>query len=104
MLRWSAGVTRLDKIKNEYVRGSYGITPIVHKLQEKRLCLCGHVIRRPADHMVREALDIPTTKRGRGRPPDTWLTTVHNDLKLNNINAETAQKRLEWSNWEESRP
>ncbi|XP_039755304.1 uncharacterized protein LOC120630225 [Pararge aegeria] len=31
MLRWSAGVTRLDKIKNEYVRGSYGITPIVHK-------------------------------------------------------------------------
>ncbi|CAH2239875.1 jg4560 [Pararge aegeria aegeria] len=46
--------------------------------------------------MVRVALDIPTTKRGRRRPPATWLTTVQNDLKLNNINAETAQNRLEW--------
>ncbi|CAH2268542.1 jg2230 [Pararge aegeria aegeria] len=96
MLRWSAGVTRLNKIKNEYVRGSYGITPIVHKLQEKRLRWYGHVIRRPADHMVRVALDIPTTKRGRGRPPATWLTTVQNDLKLNDINAETVKNRLEW--------
>ncbi|XP_063372213.1 uncharacterized protein LOC134660405 [Cydia amplana] len=96
ILRWSAGVTRRDRIRNEYVRGSFKIAPIEEKLKEKRLRWYGHVLRRPSDHMVRVALDLPMTKRGRGRRPATWLTTVQNDLKNTNIDAGTAQNRPVW--------
>ncbi|XP_075990249.1 uncharacterized protein LOC142985892 [Anticarsia gemmatalis] len=34
MLRWMCGVTRLDKIGNEYVRGSLGVRDIADKIQE----------------------------------------------------------------------
>lgn len=37
MLRWMCGVTRLDKIRNEYVRGSLGVRDIADKMQESRL-------------------------------------------------------------------
>ncbi|XP_049884352.1 uncharacterized protein LOC126379585 [Pectinophora gossypiella] len=97
MLRWSAGVTLLDKIRNEYIRGSYKIAPIVDKLQEKRMRWYGHVMRRPEDHIVRTALNIPTSKRGRGRPPATWLTTVQKDLKQY-LDAKLAQNRPTYRN------
>ncbi|XP_063625257.1 uncharacterized protein LOC134796993 [Cydia splendana] len=96
MLRWSAGVTMMDKIRNVYIRGSFKVAPITEKLTEKRLRWYGHVQRRPVDYMVKVALDIPTTKRGRGRPPATWLTTVQRDLKDLNIDADLALNRAEW--------
>ncbi|XP_061723009.1 uncharacterized protein LOC133529328 [Cydia pomonella] len=96
MLRWPAGVTRLDKIRNEYIRGSFKIAPIVEKVQEKRLRWYGHILRRPEDHMMRVALDIPSTKHGRGKPSATWLTTVQKDLKQANMNPDIAQNLPEW--------
>ncbi|KAI5632472.1 hypothetical protein NE865_14820 [Phthorimaea operculella] len=66
------------------------------KVKERRLRWYRHVLRRPEDHMVRAALNIPTTTRRRGRPPATWLTTVQKDLKETNIDAETAQDREKW--------
>ncbi|KOB78676.1 hypothetical protein OBRU01_02040 [Operophtera brumata] len=49
---------------------------IADKVKERRLRWYGHVQRRPVDHMVKLALDLPTINRGRGRPPSTWLTTA----------------------------
>lgn len=37
MLRWSAGTTLLDKIRNEYIRGSFKVAPIMDKIKERRL-------------------------------------------------------------------
>ncbi|XP_048001352.1 protein CBFA2T1 [Leguminivora glycinivorella] len=37
MLRWMCGVTRLDRIRNEHIRGSLGIRDVADKLQESRL-------------------------------------------------------------------
>jgi hypothetical protein len=34
MLRWMSGVTKEDRIKNEYVRGSTGVASIVDKMRE----------------------------------------------------------------------
>uniref|UniRef100_A0A2A4JTH5 Reverse transcriptase domain-containing protein n=1 Tax=Heliothis virescens TaxID=7102 RepID=A0A2A4JTH5_HELVI len=96
MLRWSAGVTLLDKVRNTHIRGSYKIAPIAEKVQERRLQWYGHVLRRPEDHMVRVALDLPTTSRRRGRPPATWLTTVQKDLKEMNVDVAIAQDRPRW--------
>ncbi|XP_047988405.1 uncharacterized protein LOC125228012 [Leguminivora glycinivorella] len=96
MLRWSAGVTMMDKIKNVYIRGSFKVAPITEKLTEKRLRWYGHVQRRPENYMVKVALEIPTRKRGPGRRPPTWLTTVQRDLKDHNIDADLALNRAEW--------
>lgn len=46
MLRWMSGVTKEDKIRNEYVmRGSIGIASIVDKMEENRLRWFARVMR-----------------------------------------------------------
>jgi len=37
MLRWMKGVTREDRIRNEYVRGSIRVILIVDNMMENRL-------------------------------------------------------------------
>jgi len=37
MLRRMSGMTREDRIKNEYIKGSVGVAPIVDKFRENRL-------------------------------------------------------------------
>ncbi|VDP08946.1 unnamed protein product [Heligmosomoides polygyrus] len=37
MLRWTAGVTRLDRVRNDTIRQSFGVVPIADKLREARL-------------------------------------------------------------------
>lgn len=86
----------LDRIRNQYIRGSFKVAQIADKVVEKRLRWYGHVQRRPEDHMVKLALQIPKTKRKRGRLPATWLTTVQKDLKTFDIDANLALNRAEW--------
>ena len=40
------GVTRRDRIRNEYIRGTAKVTEISKKIQESRLRLYGHLKRR----------------------------------------------------------
>ena len=53
MLRWMSGVTREDKIRNKYIRGSIGVASIVDKMRENRLRWLGHVLRREETEAVR---------------------------------------------------
>ncbi|KAK3551343.1 hypothetical protein QTP70_015024, partial [Hemibagrus guttatus] len=46
MLRFSLGVTRLDRIRNEYIRGTAHVGRLVDKVRETRLRWFGHVHRR----------------------------------------------------------
>ena len=46
MLRWMSGVTKLDRIKNERIRGTTKVGEISKKVQESRLKWYGHVLRR----------------------------------------------------------
>ena len=44
-LRWMSGVTKLDRIRNERIRGTTKLGEISKKLQESRLKWYGHVLR-----------------------------------------------------------
>ncbi|VDP39930.1 unnamed protein product, partial [Heligmosomoides polygyrus] len=37
MLRWTAGVTRMDRIRNDAIRQKFGVAPIADKMREARL-------------------------------------------------------------------
>ena len=50
MVRWALGVTRKDKIRNEYVRGTAKIAKLGEKLRNVRLRWYGHVKRREEDY------------------------------------------------------
>ncbi|KAK3513982.1 hypothetical protein QTP70_000824 [Hemibagrus guttatus] len=50
MLRFSLGVTRLDRIRNEYIRGTAHVGRLGDKVREARLRWFGHVQRRQNAH------------------------------------------------------
>ncbi|KAK3520961.1 hypothetical protein QTP86_034717 [Hemibagrus guttatus] len=52
MLRFSLGVTRLDRIRNEYIRGTAHVGRLGDKVREARLRWFGHVQRRENVHSI----------------------------------------------------
>ena len=69
MLRWMSGVTKLDRIRNERIRGTTKVGEISKKVQESRLKWYGHVLRREDEYVGKRvmAMEVPG-KRRRGRP------------------------------------
>ncbi|KAK3558182.1 hypothetical protein QTP86_012373 [Hemibagrus guttatus] len=51
MLRFSLGVTRLDRIRNEYIRGTAHVGGLGDKVRETRLRWFGHVQRRESEYV-----------------------------------------------------
>ena len=58
MVRWVLGVTRKDKIRNEYVRGTVKIAKQGDKLWNARLCLYGHVKRRKEGYVGKRMMGM----------------------------------------------
>ena len=46
MLRWMSGITKLDRIRKERIRGTTKVGEISKKVQESRLKWYGHLMRR----------------------------------------------------------
>ena len=68
MVRWALGVTRKDKIRNEYVRGTAKISKLGDKLWNARLCWYGHV-KRGEDYVGKRMMEMAVPgRRKRGRP------------------------------------
>ena len=95
-----SGKTRKDKIRNEFIRGSLGVTPIGDKMRESRLRWFGHVQRRPMTAPVRrsETIQVEGARRNRGRPKLTWVEVVKRDMAACNLIADKALNRAEWRN------
>ncbi|KAK3523839.1 hypothetical protein QTP70_010451 [Hemibagrus guttatus] len=72
MLRFSLGVTRLDRIRNEYIRGTAHVGRLGDKVREARLRWFGHVQRRETNSLLN--LSIPRWNVGSG--PDTMILVV----------------------------
>ncbi|XGW10232.1 hypothetical protein V3C99_012037 [Haemonchus contortus] len=97
MLRWTAGVTRLDRISNDAIRERFGVAPIVDKMREARLRWYGHVLRADEGSVRKIGLNLDVSgRRPRGRPKQRWLDTLHEDLKTVNIHPDQAFNREKW--------
>ncbi|KAJ8724185.1 hypothetical protein PYW07_008165 [Mythimna separata] len=53
MLRWMCGVTRMDKVRNECIRGSLKVAPVTEKLEGNRLPWYGYVKRRDKTYVTK---------------------------------------------------
>ena len=56
MLRWMSGVTKLDRIRNERIRGTTKVGEISEKVQESRLKWYGHVLRREDQYVGKRVM------------------------------------------------
>ncbi|VDP08057.1 unnamed protein product [Heligmosomoides polygyrus] len=97
MLRWMAGVTRLDRIRNEAIRQKFGVVPIADQMREARLRWYGHVLRGKEDSVRKIGLNfVGSGKRPRGRPKQRWADTLHKDFKVAGVHPDLARDRERW--------
>ena len=79
MLRFAMGVTRKDKIRNEYIRNTVKIERLGMKMREGRLRLrwYGHVMRRDQEYVGRKMMEMKSPgKRRKGIPKKRFLDVV----------------------------
>ncbi|KAK3516660.1 hypothetical protein QTP70_021999 [Hemibagrus guttatus] len=97
MLRFSLGVTRLDRIRNEYIRGTAHVGHMGDKVRETRLRWFGHVQRRESEYIGRRMLDMELPgRRQRGRPKRRYMDGINEDMKLVGASVEDAEDRDRW--------
>ena len=81
MLRFAMGVTRKDKIKNEYIRDTVKVERLGIKMREGRLRWYGHVMRRDQEYVGRKMMEMELPgKMKRGRPKRRFLDAVKEDM------------------------
>ena len=97
MLGWMIGVTKLDRIRNEIIRGTTKVGEISTKVQESRLKWYGHVLRREQEYVGNRVTVMEVLgKRRRGRPKRRWLDNIKTDLSERGLSGEEAQGRVQW--------
>ena len=78
MLRWMSGVTKLDRIGNERIRGTTKVEDISKKVQESRLKWYGHVLRREEEYEGKRVMvmEVPgENKRDEDQSGSGWITS-----------------------------
>ncbi len=97
MLRWMCGVTRKDKIRNEYIRGTVKVTEVSAKMQERRINWYGHVIRRGDEYVGKRVMTSQVEgRRRRGRPKLRWKDKLKEDLEAKGLGEEHARDQTRW--------
>ena len=75
MSSFAMGVTKKDKVRNEYIRGTVKVERLGMKMREGRLRWYGHVMRRDQEYVGRRVMEMELPgkrKRGRRRE-DFWM-------------------------------
>ena len=83
MLRFDmGGVTRKDKIRNEYIRSTVKVEWLGMKMRKGRLRWYRYVMRRDQEYVGRKMMEMELPgKRRRGRPKRRFLDVVKEDMK-----------------------
>ena len=90
MVRWALGVTRKDKIRNEYLRGTAKIAKLGDKLRNAILRWYGHVKRRKEGYVGKTMMEMAVPgRRKRGRPRRRWIDLAREDMERLELRKET---------------
>ena len=97
MLRFTMGVTRKDKIRNENIRSTVKVERLRMKMREGRLRWYGHVKRRDQEYVGRKMMEMELPgKRRRGRPKRRFLDVVKEDMKEVGVKEMDIEDRKMW--------
>jgi hypothetical protein len=60
----------MDRIRNEYIRGSLKVAPVFEKMRSNRLAWYGHVMRKDESHITKRVMSMnvdehPSRVRGK---------------------------------------
>ena len=97
MLRFTMGVTKKDKIRNEHIRSTVKVERLGIKMREGRLRWYGHVMRRDQEYAGRKIMEMELPgKRKRGRPKRRFLDVVKEDMKEVGVKEMDIEDRKMW--------
>ena len=98
MLRCSLEVTRMDRIRNEYTRGTAQVGRFGEKTREARLRRYGHVWRKDDGYIGRRMLRMEMPgKRKQGIPKKmSFIDVVKDDMAEVEVTEEDTEGRTEW--------
>ena len=97
MVRWALGVTRKDKIRNEYMRGTAKIAKQGDKLWNARLRWYGYVKRREEDYVGKRMIEIAVPgRRKRERPRKRWMDLMREDMERVGARKGDEVGRIKW--------
>ncbi|XP_063850963.1 uncharacterized protein LOC135094636 [Scylla paramamosain] len=97
MLRFALGVTRMDKIRNYYIRGTTHVRRFGDNAREVRLRWFGHVRRSDKGFVGRRMLDMDLAgMRKRGRPKRRYMDAVKGDMQVVGVTEEGTEDRAHW--------
>ena len=97
MLRFTTGVTRKDKIRNEHIRITVKVERLGMNMREGRLRWYGHVMRKDQEYVGRKMMEMELPeKRRRGRPKRRFLDAVKEDMKEVGVKEMNIEDRKMW--------
>ncbi|KAI5085367.1 hypothetical protein C0J45_23151, partial [Silurus meridionalis] len=97
MLRFSLGVTRMDRIRNKFIRGTAHVGCFGDKVREARLRWFGHVQRRDMNYTGRRMLRMePPGRRKRGKPRRRFMDVVREDMQVVGVKEADVEDRVVW--------
>ena len=99
MLTFAMGVTRKDKIRNEYIRGTVKVERLRMKMSKGRMRWYGHVMRRDQEYVERRVMEMELPgKRKRGRSKRRFLDVVKEDMGKVGAMEKDIENRTLWKN------
>ena len=97
VLRRSARKSRLERIKNEYIKETMGVKgkpDIIDITAQKRLQWYSHVKRIPEERILKLIMDwIPQERRKRGCPRETWMKGVQSSRDSKKFRTRSMEKQ-----------
>ena len=98
MLRFAMGVTRKDKIRNEYIRGTVKVERLGMKMREGRLRWYEHIMRRDQEYVGRRMIEMELPEKNkRGRPKRRFLDGVKRRYERSYFQRQTdVENRTVW--------
>ena len=92
-----SGVAKLDRIRNERIRGATKVGEISKKVQESRLKWYGHVLRREDEYVGKSVIGMEVPGKGRrGRQKRRLLDNMRNDWSDRELSRKDANDRDKW--------